>query len=86
MVNIGENIPESLETKIMDIPLDVDSAAKIRSGLSITVLEKKNSTELSLKKSPYVEFRPYLHRGIVQEFPRMLNFLTFLVYPQNFQK
>ena len=44
MVNIGENIPESSETNFMNIPpyvFDVDSVAKIRSDLSITVLEKK---------------------------------------------
>ena len=54
MVNIDENILESSETKFMNLPpyvFDVDYVAKIRSELSITVLEKKNWTKLSLKKS-----------------------------------
>ena len=42
MVNIGENIVESSE--IYDLPpyvFDVDYVTKIRSELSITILEKK---------------------------------------------
>ena len=45
MVNIGENILESLKIRFMDLPpyvFDVDYVVKIRSELSITVLEKKN--------------------------------------------
>ena len=45
MVNIGENILESSGTKFMNLPLyvfDVDYVVKLRSELSITVLEKKN--------------------------------------------
>ena len=52
MVNIGKNILESSEANFMNLPpyvFDVDYVAKIRSGLSITVLEKK-STKLPLKK------------------------------------
>ena len=54
MVNIGENILESSETNFMNLPpyvFDVDYVAKIRSGLSITVLEKKKlKTDSRLKK------------------------------------
>ena len=45
MVNLGENILESSETKFMNLPpyvFDVDYVAKIISELSITVLEKEN--------------------------------------------
>ena len=51
MVNIGKQILESSETKFMNLPpcvFDVDHVAKVRSGLSITVLEK--GTKLPLKK------------------------------------
>ena len=51
MVNIGENILESSKTNFMNLPpyvFDVDYVAKIRSGLSITVLEKK-FTKIPLK-------------------------------------
>ena len=44
MVNIGESILESLETKFMNLPpqvFDVDHVVKIRSELSITVLEEE---------------------------------------------
>ena len=44
MIKIGENVLESSETKIMNSPcyvFDVDYVGKIRSGLSITVLEIK---------------------------------------------
>ena len=53
MVNIGESILGSSETEFMNSTpyvFDVDYVAKIRSGLSITVLVKKNSTKLPLKK------------------------------------
>ena len=53
MVNIGENILESSETDFMNLPpyvCDVDYVEKIRSELSITVLEKKKRTKLPLKK------------------------------------
>ena len=52
MVNIGENILESSETDFMNLPpyvCDVDYVAKIRSELSITVLEKKNEQNYRLK-------------------------------------
>ena len=39
---------------------DVDHVAKIRSGLSITVLEKKNSTKLPLKKVT-LRYESYLY-------------------------
>ena len=44
MINMGKKILESLEVKFMNLPpyvFGVDNVAKIRSGLSITVLEKK---------------------------------------------
>ena len=44
VIRIGEIILESSETKFIDLPpyvFDVDHVAKIRSELSITVLEKK---------------------------------------------
>ena len=44
----GENILESSETKFMNSPsyvYDVDYVAKIRSELSITVLEKKKTEQ-----------------------------------------
>ena len=44
MVSIGENILESSEINIMNFDpyvFDVDHVAKIRSELSIAVLEKK---------------------------------------------
>ena len=53
MVNIGENILESPETKFMNLPpyvFDVDHVAKIRSEPSINVLEKKNEQNSRLKK------------------------------------
>ena len=46
MVNKAENILELSETKFMNLPLYVfyvDYVAKIRSELSITVLEKKKN-------------------------------------------
>ena len=50
MANIGEHILE--ETEFMNLPpyvFDVDYVAKIRSGLSITVLEiKKKKTDFRL--------------------------------------
>ena len=51
MVNIGEQILDLSEAKFMNLPpyvFDIDYVAKIRSGPSITVLEKKNSTKLPL--------------------------------------
>ena len=45
MVNIDENILESSGTNFMNLPpyvFDVDYVAKIRSELSITVIEKMN--------------------------------------------
>ena len=53
MVNIGENILESSVTEFMNLPpcvFDVDYVAQIRSGLSITVLEKKTPRNYRLKK------------------------------------
>ena len=53
MIQIDENILESSETNFIKIPpyvFDVDHVAKIRSELSITVLEKKKLTKLSVKK------------------------------------
>ena len=53
MVNIGENILESPKTNFMNLPLyvfDVDYVAKIRSELSITVLDKKTEQNYRLKK------------------------------------
>ena len=61
MVNIGGNILESSEISFMNFDpyvFDVDHVAKIRSELSFTVPEEKNSTKLSLKK------RPKVFRGI----------------------
>ena len=61
MVNIGENILESLEINFINLPpyvFDVDYDAKIRSELSFTVLDKKKCTKLPLKKRPYMRFRP----------------------------
>ena len=52
VIKIGENILESSENKFMNLlpyVFDVDYAAKIRSELSVTVLEKKRS-KLSLVK------------------------------------
>ena len=46
MVIIGENILESSETNFMNLPpyvFDVDYVAKIRSELSIGVLQKKKN-------------------------------------------
>ena len=54
MIKIGENILESSETKFMNLPpyvFDVDHVAKIRSELSITILEKKTEQNYRLKKS-----------------------------------
>ena len=48
VIKIGENILESSETKFMNLPpyvFDVDHVAKIRSELSITVLEKKKTKQ-----------------------------------------
>ena len=45
VIKISENIPESSETNFIILSpyvLDVDHVAKIRPGLSITVLEKKS--------------------------------------------
>ena len=53
MVKIGENILESSETNFMNSSpyvFDVDYIAKIRSELSITVLEKKNEQKSCVKK------------------------------------
>ena len=53
MVNIGENILESLETNLMNLPsyvFDVDYVAKIRSELYINVLEKEMNKVTALKK------------------------------------
>ena len=44
MVNIGETIlelPENIFMNLAQYVFDLDHVAKIRSGLSITVLEKK---------------------------------------------
>ena len=44
VIKIGENILESSEANFMNLPpyvFDVDYVAKIGSGLSLTVLEKK---------------------------------------------
>ena len=52
-VNIGENVLESLETNFMNSPsyvFGVDYVAKIRSELSITVVEKKTELNDRLKK------------------------------------
>ena len=46
MIKIGEKILESSEAEFMNLAqyvIDVDHVAKIRSELSITVLEKKTS-------------------------------------------
>ena len=54
VIKIGENIIESSESNFMNLPsyvFDVDHVAGIRSELSKTVLEKKN-TKLSLRKVP----------------------------------
>ena len=54
VIKIGENILESSETKFMNLPpyvFDVDYVAKIRSELTITVLEKKTEQNHRLKKS-----------------------------------
>ena len=59
MVNIGENILES-ETKFMDLPpyvLDEDYVAKIRSELSITVLEEKKEQNYHLRVSSSISCR-----------------------------
>ena len=52
MVNIGKNILESSETNFMNLSpyvFDVNHVAKIRSKLSITVLEKKKQSYQNLK-------------------------------------
>ena len=53
MYDCDENrrkILESSEVKFMNLaPYVFERVAKIRSGLSISILEKKNSTKLSLK-------------------------------------
>ena len=57
MVNIGGNILELSETNFMNLPayvFDVDYVAKIRSGLSITVLEKKIHKTTALKSDSKV--------------------------------
>ena len=54
MVTMGEKILDSSENIFMNFPpyvFDLDHVAKIRSGLSITVLGKKKSTKLPLKKT-----------------------------------
>ena len=54
MVNIGKNILESPENKFMNLTpyvFDVDHVAKIRSELSITVLEKKKIHRITAQKS-----------------------------------
>ena len=46
VIKIGENILESSETNVMNLPpyvFDVDYVAKIRSELSIGVLQKKKN-------------------------------------------
>ena len=53
VIKIGENILESSKTKFMNLPpyvFDVDHVAKIRSELSITILEKKTERNYRLKK------------------------------------
>ena len=53
VMKTGETILESSVVKFIDLPpyvFDVDHVAKIRSGLSITVLEKKNQQNYRLKK------------------------------------
>ena len=53
VIKIGENILESSATKFMNLPpyvFDVDHVAKVRSELSITVLEKKNEQNSRFKK------------------------------------
>ena len=53
VIKIGENILESSETYFMNLPpyvFDVDYVAKIRSELSIAVLEKKTEQNYRLKK------------------------------------
>ena len=73
MVNIGENILESSDTKFMNLPpyvFDVDYVAKIRSELSITVLEKKTEQNYRLKKSDlswinwFLEINHFLDIGL----------------------
>ena len=55
MIKIGETILESSEIEFMNLPpyvFGVDNVAKIKSELSITVLEKKNEQTYRLKKWP----------------------------------
>ena len=54
VIKIGENILESSEIKFMNLPpyvFDVDHVAKIRSELSITVLERKKMNKILAQKS-----------------------------------
>ena len=58
LMKIGENILESSETNFMNLPpyvFDVDYVAKIRSELSITVLEEKNEQNSRSKKVTLVK-------------------------------
>ena len=60
VIEIGEKILESSETEFVILPpyvFDVDHVAKIRSELSITILEKKNEQNYRLKKSDLNYFR-----------------------------
>ena len=57
MIKIGENTLDSSDTNFMNLPpyiFDVDYVAKIRSELSITVLEKKTEQNYRLKKSDLI--------------------------------
>ena len=50
VIKIDENILASSETNFKNLPpyvFDVDHVAKIRSGLSITVLEKKKMNKIT---------------------------------------
>ena len=61
MVNIGENILESSETNFMNLPpyvFDVDHVAKIRSELSIAVLEKKMNKKGDLRIQFLIVLKP----------------------------
>ena len=60
MVNIGGNILESPKTEFINLPIyvfDVDHVAKLRSELSVIVLEKKTQRNYCLeRKSPKGNF------------------------------
>ena len=61
VIKIGENILESSETKFMNLPpyiFDVDYVAKVRSELSITVLEKKLNKTIAEKSDLKAEPNP----------------------------